>query len=671
MNLEQRRCTGCQDLVKRLFDPEPLDKGTYIDIHTTFVELVQCGKTKCDLCQFIAREFYYQSHIGVRYFYPTEALDICSDEVKIALFNNNDGGRTLSCQLGHRAGSHFTTQPPFRPGRSWEVWQKYESPESLIALSRDWLNDCLLRHKTCGPHFQGADAFLPTRLVGVGSQNEPFLRLVLSTDLPPTRKTSYTTLSYCWGQGQHSASTTEANYAQRLQVIPTNALPKTFSDAITITRGLGISYIWIDALCIIQPTEHDQQDWEREFQIMGRIYAASICTIAASGAENNHVGCFARREPARWPVRVCKLFNENAPVGKDNPIILEPRLPEWNVAVENSPLSKRGWVLQERMMASRTLFWTKDALFWECSELCASEYEPKIYTLRHVHLSRLRDVALCMSSPADHDKCRRKTDWVDIIQAFSQKALSQSSDKLPALAGVANELATLTGMKYEDGVWCSNLVQELAWAPDFRPQWVGPTSTLYLADSPPLARLSGSSSWSWASLNARLSFRPAYSVSCQDAVQVEDLIRAGAQNDGPYRSTPLLRVRGNLGMLNVRKTKKPKLLTNPGKHQPPTPCTFEPDEEYRDATNHRVRFSIILFDTQSDVPATEIVTVTCLKWIKWEYDLAPGGKNIWITGAMIIVPTGHGLREYGRIGWADLAAFDDDFFDRSEIIDLV
>jgi hypothetical protein len=276
-----------------------------------------------------------------------------------------------------------------------------------------------------------------------------------------------------------------------------------------------------------------------------------------------------------------------------------------------------------------------------------------------------------MNSPADHNKRRRKTDWVDVVQAFSLKGLSQSSDKLPALAGIANGLATLTGMKYEDGVWRSNMVRELAWALDFCPQWEGPSSNFYDADPPPLTKLSGASSWSWTSVNAKLSFRPSYSVSCQDAVQVEDLLHVDRLNDTPHGHRRMLRVRGNIGVLNVRKTIKPKLLTNPGKHQPPSPCTFQPEEEYRDAANHRVRFSVILFDTQSDAPTTDTGTVMCLKWIKWEYDLAPGGKNIWITGALIIAPTGHGLHEYRRIGWADLAAWGDNFFNRSEVIDLV
>jgi len=96
---------------------------------------------------------------------------------------------------------------------------------------------------------------------------------------------------------------------------------------------------------------------------MGKIYQHSLCTIAASGAEHSGVGCYYRREAARWPVENYFLTDVNRGPGNDNPVILEAILPNWNIAVENSALAKRGWVLQERMLASRTLFWTEDGLF--------------------------------------------------------------------------------------------------------------------------------------------------------------------------------------------------------------------------------------------------------------------------------------------------------------------
>lgn len=170
------------------------------------------------------------------------------------------------------------------------------------------MTKCLLEHKQCGIRPEDHTSFLPTRLIDVGSLGDPCLRLVLSDDLPQSKKSNYVTLSYSWGPGKHSVSTTVHYYGQRLASIPIDSLPATFGGAIMISRNLRICYLWIDAFCIIQRTKDDIEDWEKEFPLMGKIFSYSICTIAASGAGHNAVGCFSRRQAARWPVAVCRLY---------------------------------------------------------------------------------------------------------------------------------------------------------------------------------------------------------------------------------------------------------------------------------------------------------------------------------------------------------------------------
>jgi hypothetical protein len=45
--------------------------------------------------------------------------------------------------------------------------------------------------------------------------------------------------------------------------------PITFRDAFDLSNRLGISYLWIDSLCIIQD---DDEDWQRESSSMGLVY---------------------------------------------------------------------------------------------------------------------------------------------------------------------------------------------------------------------------------------------------------------------------------------------------------------------------------------------------------------------------------------------------------------
>lgn len=55
-------------------------------------------------------------------------------------------------------------------------------------------------------------------------------------------------------------------------------VPPTLLDACQLTREIGIRYIWIDSLCVIQDWS---DDWEQEGGIMLRVYQYAYCNIAA------------------------------------------------------------------------------------------------------------------------------------------------------------------------------------------------------------------------------------------------------------------------------------------------------------------------------------------------------------------------------------------------------
>jgi hypothetical protein len=84
----------------------------------------------------------------------------------------------------------------------------------------------------------------------------------------------YIALSYCWGPQtlKPFATTTYANIKDRKLGIPLEQLPQTFQDAITITRGFGIRYLWIDTLCILQGHDSEAKaDWSRESMKMADV----------------------------------------------------------------------------------------------------------------------------------------------------------------------------------------------------------------------------------------------------------------------------------------------------------------------------------------------------------------------------------------------------------------
>lgn len=71
-------------------------------------------------------------------------------------------------------------------------------------------------------------------------------------------------------------------------------MPKTFIDAIIVTRYLGLRYIWIDSLCICQD---DDQDWARESARMCDVYSNAHLVIAANRSPDCTGGCFHTRNP--------------------------------------------------------------------------------------------------------------------------------------------------------------------------------------------------------------------------------------------------------------------------------------------------------------------------------------------------------------------------------------
>jgi hypothetical protein len=111
--------------------------------------------------------------------------------------------------------------------------------ETYVAACTQWLRECELEHPRCRKGL----TISPSRVLDVGFLESDKISLSISEE---QRQCSYTALSHCWG-GTLACRTTMKNYAERLGGILFENLPKTFQDAVTVTRGLGLRYLWIDA----------------------------------------------------------------------------------------------------------------------------------------------------------------------------------------------------------------------------------------------------------------------------------------------------------------------------------------------------------------------------------------------------------------------------------------
>ncbi|TGO48251.1 hypothetical protein BCON_0246g00200 [Botryotinia convoluta] len=145
----------------------------------------------------------------------------------------------------------------------------------VFSTANDWLSLCIQKHKACKSNNHG---ILPTRLIFVAGESP---RVMLAAGY--RGRLRYATLSHSWGSHEVIKLTTK-NIGQLMKKIPLNLLPKSFKDAINITRKISVDVLWIDSLCIIQ---NDDDDWAKESTLMSLVYGGSVITIAASSARDS------------------------------------------------------------------------------------------------------------------------------------------------------------------------------------------------------------------------------------------------------------------------------------------------------------------------------------------------------------------------------------------------
>jgi hypothetical protein len=323
--------------------------------------------------------------------------------------------------------------------------------------SQNWAKSQLLRclkHSRCG--FREKHEFVPRRLLDVSSViKNDLVRMVYTTKRDFQSK--YTTLSYCWG-GDQAFKLTQATHDELKVGIPCDRLQKSIHDAIRITIGLDIKYIWVDALCIRQD---DPDDWDHESKLMSEIYQNSTLTISAQGAEGSLKGCFAARNLLMH--HPCRLSEENAE-GKSLMVYPERRTAtRRKLAFENAPLFKRAWVFQERMLSPRNLF-LGEVLSWQCNELSTSEITEGVgeeYTNPKALLP-LEPSAYVMTGVAPPDDSVSRF-WTFLMAKYPASDISLASDRPIAVRGIMKYLEDLTGYENIYGLWTRFLASEMLW----------------------------------------------------------------------------------------------------------------------------------------------------------------------------------------------------------------
>lgn len=504
------------------------------------IEIGALRKSECNECQLIWKALRLcTSHVDDEHFVEI----MISRDHPLKIKYTSHPAQLVHVDLFTRekreVGQDKDTNAPYI-GAANEV-SEFSGSDACLSLAASWLKECRENHSDC--HL-GQNAPLPTRVIDVGQDatREPYLFETNGLTGEP-----YVALSYCWGFWEdHPPMKTvkedvpefglKANHEAHKQAIKYSNMPKTIQDAVTICRGLGIRYLWVDALCIIQ---HDREEWERECGKMCQVYSCATLTISATHSDGCTRGIFAPQEYGRQTKYVGKLadgrkvymrpniarFHNDCDPGQ---LSRAPSSPYGETSgIGREPLACRAWCMQESVLSNRLLHYTMDELVWECNTHqrceCGVYSGPVDLTdNRNVLLRRPDMVGPAFQNPA----ILWRFMWSQWVHIFTRRSITNTGDKLPALSGLAAKFSQVLqhclghSPKYLAGLWDGEMLPRgLCWYVAIEAQsWATMENDFNSKYNPQRSEKWRAPTWSFMSLDAPI--QPHMTFGFESAVQI-------------------------------------------------------------------------------------------------------------------------------------------------------
>jgi len=334
---------------------------------------------------------------------------------------------------------------------------------------------------------------MPSRLVEITSTKEDdqtslAVRLI---DAEAEQPYKYIALSHVWASSE-PLNTTKSNYTEHRRRIAWESLSEVYQDTFVLAAALGISYVWIDSLCIIQ---QDPDDWEKEAPRMGLVYGNAYLVFVALGH-----GLALKKDPVEklvMPYFIIPSSSEQR--------IIEGQVADYSVLVRRTcehenfinPADNnagrwftRAWCFQERLFASRLLHFggSLEDITFECNvhlkcecggvDLLSHNDRHKDNDVavssgwRHLkahYAQQLREITITNPdldhlSPGALNQFRDKIleTYIALCEDFSAKELSFPDDALPAMGSLASKLGPYMG-EYHAGLWEHRILITLQW----------------------------------------------------------------------------------------------------------------------------------------------------------------------------------------------------------------
>ncbi|KAM6511872.1 hypothetical protein FALCPG4_016863 [Fusarium falciforme] len=444
-------------------------RGREVTIHRQPSELVAGAQAGCWWC---TRIFHLITSALDAEAVAVQDFHILCPRVKTAATLNYEG-LWLRVWLPDNKISRLETKAILSenpPCRSFSDETAFAASQRALSYLADRVNNCKRNHAKCRKESQ----WFPSRALHVQKLNRIISVKVVSREDVPSGS-EYITLSHRWGDSEQLTLTSDT-LVTFSEGIPTERLPRLFSETAQVAHQLNVPYLWIDSLCILQDSE---DDLAQELAVMDKVYHNAYANIAATFASDSSRPLFPDQSSLSF-------LSHKAPTPTDTPTNTAPKLWWFEgdarvfTHLDEQLLYSRGWVFQERCLATRNVSFTRSQLFFECSEELSCEAtdisNPSLnntfdYPLRYLPLSIFQDSdvqqdpELFSINRLDQlTKAQCLDVWHKMVQMYSPLALSDPNDKLAALSGLARRFHSRLQTPYYAGLWSANLRSEICWA---------------------------------------------------------------------------------------------------------------------------------------------------------------------------------------------------------------
>ncbi|KAK5988423.1 hypothetical protein PT974_12578 [Cladobotryum mycophilum] len=504
----QQKCNGCsrvEVLIEQTLKTNKPPSGR-LPFHSDFKELDECAK-KCATCRIFRQALLLKCTTSSEASELSETTSGCPIYASVKLPAPSASNETARFVLkvdirGHTNASVLVQcdASDNSPANGLNL-QRNPHADAIAEHAKRWLTECVSHHHSSCSDLRWS-THNPSRLVRITSKS----KLQLCDGAQMDGGVEYAALSYSWGtqvvsteelQIIDGSKTTRKNLASRYESFSLEKLPNTLADAISFCQRVGLSYMWIDSLCIVQD-DHDRADFMQEAPRMHEYYGNATFTLAVCSNVKATDAFLRPRTAFNYHIKPCRLGSL---------WLLMPDISLTDLA-PRSPLSTRAWTLQEERLSRRILYWTPNRMYWSCaqvqhgeSQLQTSEEPGRISAKEslsptcnsHQPATAFMPQAFLLACNRGAMQQRHKA-WLSIVESYVSRNMSNPQDRFPAVAGLAAKYhqasSSVTDNTYIAGLWKGTFAVDLAWS--VKRAAAEPLASSMSTMTPP--------SWAWASL---------------------------------------------------------------------------------------------------------------------------------------------------------------------------